>query len=99
MRRVYAIWFVRQVLSPLSIKIAIALTLVWQLKEYVSVRQVIANAPSLADPLSSLSFLSTAFVSTQLVVQILVVGLILSLAWFFRDILKGYAAFDRLRLT
>ncbi len=91
MRRIYAIWFVRQVVSPAVLKSAVAVAFLWRLKEYVSLRNVIANAPSLADPAHTASFLGYAFTHTQGVVQLLLVGLFVLGLWLARDIIRGYA--------
>ncbi len=91
MRRVYAIWFARTVASPAAVKIALFAAVVWRLKEYVSLRHVIANAPSLTSIPGNFFFFEAAFFHTQLVVQGLVVASLALVLWFMRDIIRGYA--------
>lgn len=91
MRRIYAIWFVRTVVSPASLKAAIALALLWRMKEFVSVRQVIANAPSLLNPAGNLVFFESAFFNTEFAVQGTLLALLFVGTWFVRDLLRGYA--------
>jgi hypothetical protein len=91
MRRIYAVWFVRKVASPAVVKFAIVIAILWRLKEYVSLRQVIANAPSLAAPTQVALFFEHAFANTQFVVQGLVLALIVFALWCARDLIKGYA--------
>lgn len=91
MRRIYAAWFVRTVASPAAVKAAIVLALLWRLKEYVSIRHVIANAPSLWNPFGNLIFFETAFFHTHLAVQGLVLASAIFALWLLRDLIKGYA--------
>ncbi len=91
MRRIYAVWFVRKVASPAVLKGFIAAALLWRLKEYVSLRNVIANAPSLADPAAALGFFQYAFLHTQSIVQILALSVIALCLWLARDVIRAYA--------
>ena len=97
MRRVYAIWFVKKILSPAVLKGGILVSILYQLKEYVSLRHVVGNAPSLADFSASFSFLASAFFHTQAMVQLLSIGLLAFGIWFVRDLLRGYSFFDSSR--
>lgn len=91
MRRIYGIWFVRTVASPAVVKALIASALLWRLKEYVSLRNVIANAPSLANVGSAFVFFENAFFHTQLAVQAMILALLVVGVWFMRDMIRGYA--------
>ena len=97
MRRVYAIWFFKKILSPAVLKGAILISILIQMKEYVSLRHVIGNAPSLADFSASFSFLINSFWNTLPMVQLLSIGLFAFGVWFIRDLLRGYSFFDSSR--
>jgi len=76
MRRVYIIWFMRLALSPISLKIAAVFMLMWQFTAYVSVAQVFVNSPiSRGDLLESFYFLKSAFMNTEAITLMLMVGI------------------------
>lgn len=88
MRRVYAIWFAKKLLSPKAVKAYIFTGLVVQVLGVVSVRSVIANSPSLFDIPHTSQFLGNAFVNTDVVVQLSLSALILITTWTFYDMFR-----------
>ena len=85
MRRVYALWLLRKATRPFAVKCYILAALTWQLVRTVSVPDVLANAQGFAMT-KNVSFLTYAFVHTEIVVQILVVGAVGVFALMFRDL-------------
>ena len=88
MRRVYVVWFLRQALSARSMKVMIVLASLWQIKQLVYVKAVIANMPKLTDLAANYNFFSYALLHTQFAVQlsILVSGVLM--VWIASDTLK-----------
>lgn len=84
MRRVYIIWGVRQLARPSVIKFALLLALLWQVKEAVFVRQVFANM-AMYEPAELFTFLSAAFLHTDLIVQTATLGIGVLAVLLFRD--------------
>lgn len=88
MRRVYIAYAIRKAFSPLMVKLYIAIVLGWQLTSSVSVSNVFANVPSITDPGNLYNFVTSAFLNTELWVQIIVSAFVLWVIWFSRDLLK-----------
>ena len=89
MRRVYFIWGVRQLASPLFLKLVVFVTLSWQLKEAVFVRQVFANMANYkAEEL--FNFWSAAFLNTDLIVQTATLGIGVLAILLVRDIVARH---------
>jgi len=86
MRRVYFIWGVRQLASPLFLKLVVFVTLSWQLKEAVFVRQVFANMANY-EMTELFNFWSAAFLHTDIVVQVATLGIGILLSLLARDII------------
>jgi ubiquinone biosynthesis protein Coq4 len=94
MRRVYAVWFLKKVASPAAVKLALLGLFLLRLKEYVSVRHVIANAPSLTEIGVNLKFFASAFANAEFAVQFLSFGLATLSLWFVADLFRGYSFWD-----
>ena len=86
MRRVYIIWGVRQLASPLFLKIAVLTVFLWQVKEAVFVRQVFANMANY-EMTELFNFWSAAFLHTDIVVQVATLGIGILLSLLARDII------------
>ncbi len=95
MFRVYRDWFMRRIVVPFGAKAFGILAFLWILKERVSVRHVVANAPSLANPLHDALFFQRAFFATELVVQVTLVASALFVAMLVRDVLRGYSWYEQ----
>ena len=86
MRRVYAIWVVRKLLSPTVLKAGIIVVFVNQIASRVWVAKVFENAPSTADIVSFLNFFGTALYNTRTAVQLLSVATIFLAVWLLEDL-------------
>ncbi|MDP3726609.1 MAG: hypothetical protein Q8R36_05445 [bacterium] len=88
MRRVYLIWFVRQIFNPVTVKAVVVVLLVRQVAVYVSVRDIIANwHPAEWGFSGNYTFLQSAFTQTDLMVQILTLGIVTVAALLARDVI------------
>lgn len=88
MRRVYFIWFVRQILNPITLKAVVVLLLVRQVAVYVSVRDIIANWHPFDWGFSgNYTFLQSALLETDFMVQMLTFGIVIVAALLVRDVI------------
>ena len=89
MRRVYAIYMYRAVARPHVAKtLVLALSFVG-LASLISFPNVLQNMPG--DPLSVLSFLTSAFFETEILVQMMSVVFLGFLVWLLPDVLHPRA--------
>ncbi|MEK7179152.1 MAG: hypothetical protein AAB727_02775 [Patescibacteria group bacterium] len=88
MRRVYVIWFARQVFNALTIKAALVALLAWRLMSYVSVKNVIANWHFDGSLAASYAFFRSALVETEFVTQMLLLSIVAVALLFARDIVQ-----------
>jgi len=95
MRRVYAIWLLRHMISPAMLKLYALAVFLWQSSQYVSWRQVMINSPAITDMRANYSFATSAFSETELMTQILFVGMVGVLVWFAKDLYRYAAARTR----
>ncbi len=88
MRRVYLVWFVRQIFNPVTVKAVVVLLLVRQIAIYVSVRDIIANwHPTEWGFSGNYAFLQSAFIETDLMVQTFTLGIVIVSALLVRDVI------------
>ncbi len=87
MRRIYFIWFARQIFNTITLKIALVFLLGWQFAAQVSVRDVVANWHFDWGVSGSYAFVESAFRNTELVVQILVLGIAVLGILLARDVI------------
>lgn len=99
MRRVYTIWLVRSVLSPLALKLYGIVLSLFFIGRLVFVERVFDNAPSFTEPLHMFQFASSAFFHTEVSVQFFVASLLALSAWAFFGIVKRVPIFERKRLA
>ena len=88
MRRVYVTHTLRELASPLAVKLYIFVLLIWQVLMRVSVPDVFANASNVGDLSSLKFFVLTAFAKTELLVQVSVAITLGLIFWMFKDILR-----------
>ena len=88
MRRIYLIWILRRIKSPVFIKTVLLALVVWQSFSRISFFHIIRNSPSLLDPYASYEFFYSAFFNTELVVRVLVICFLAVILWIFRDFSK-----------
>ncbi len=69
MRRVYAVWFLRKVTSPLFVRVYIMLALIFQLVRSVSVTDIVSNIGNVK-VFNTFNYLMDAFVKTEPAVQV-----------------------------
>ena len=99
MRRIYFIWFVRQIFNAVTVKVALVFLLAWQITSYVSVKNVIANWYLTEWGFSgSYAFLQSALIETDVMVQVLMLGTVLVASLLFRDVLARKQFIERGRL-
>jgi len=95
MRRVYLLWFLRKAFNPFSMKIILLVLLGWQMTSYVSIKQVIINWNFDAGFAGSYAFLESAILNTEVMTQILILGMIAFTALLVRDIVQRRKISDR----
>lgn len=88
MRRVYMIWLFRKITSPFALESAAFMALTVWLLHYFSLKHVIINALSLSSPASMFNFFTSAFMSTELIVQVLSLAVLAAFAVLARDIVR-----------
>lgn len=91
MRRVYAIWLAKQVVNPFSIKVLGLALMLAKVREYASVKHVLRNSPSFMNPLDTVSFFGNALSRTELVTDLLVLGMVVVVVLLFRDTMKRFS--------
>jgi len=87
MRRIYAVWFLKKITSPLWLKGYIAIILTWQFGVQVHVASVLHNAPGATNLPKNLVFLTRAFTGTDFMVQAIIILGFVTGALFFRDMI------------
>ena len=85
MRRIYAIYALRAVV-PKVLVLAVALGL---LKYFVSFVNVFANMPSITEVSQSIAFFWSAFINTDIVVQLAFAATVVSGAYMIRDVISN----------
>ena len=92
MRRVYIMWTLRKIFSPGMVKVYLAVAFLWELGRQVFVAQVFSNSPSLSQIGENVHFFLSAFTSTDVGVQLVVVAFVVIVALLVRDVLKTFAS-------
>lgn len=87
MRRVYAIWILRKIFSPFSMKLLILLGMIRQSAHLIFVRSVLRNAPDIFNPLANYQFFSSAFSHTDVTIKLLLASTLILSFWLLRDII------------
>jgi len=88
MRRVRTIHAVRPFTSGTAVAAVFFVLSLYAIGRFVFVAQVFRNMPALEDVSGVLQFMATAFVNTDLIVQVLTILVALSALWVVRDIGK-----------
>lgn len=86
MRRVYVLWFLRKLTSPAVLKVVVLVALIWRSSRYVSYKDVVLNSPSIAEVGASVNFFTSAFINTELYMQLLLIGVVLVATWSVYDL-------------
>lgn len=89
MRRVYAVWFMREVAPPLALQLLVLGALLVGIHEFVSVKFVLRNALHSVSGIPSLiDFAAAAIRNTGFIPQILLTSSFLLAALILRDLRK-----------
>ncbi len=98
MRRVYLIWFGREVLPYLAAEALVFGVFLHLIGQYVYVANVLQYAATvlaknMAHPLNFLAFSLDIFVRTKIIVQISVLGSLFAFFFLFKDFIKSVVQF------
>ena len=93
MRRVYAIWVARALISPIFLKFYAITAMVFAMAQYVSFRSVFENAPAWHNVGAQYVFFSSAVTHTEAAVWGLSFLLLACLLWVGFDIRAKSAPF------
>lgn len=85
MRRVYFVWGLRMILSPLFLKSLIALVFLSRSTTYISYSNVFANRPEISDIPRNLAFVRDAFMHTEVTSVLLILGTLAVMTWLATD--------------
>ena len=90
MRRVYAVWILKKVLSIVFLQAAILFGFFVEFLREVSVISVIRNLAASSDILSDINYFFYAFVHTEITVQLYLLGIASIASWFItKETLKN----------
>lgn len=92
MRRVWALYLWRKATSPVAVQTYVLSFFVYQLFLYVSMAHVVANMPSMLRPAAFVEFYFNSFVNTELLVQMIAVGVLSLGSWLIRSITRNVRA-------
>jgi len=98
MQRVYVIYWIRQLLSAAALRLYALIALSAALYVTVSVREVIANMPG-QGIVALYNFFLYAVVHTEMLVQLILLGIIAVVTWVARDIARSIAHLPVFRRT
>lgn len=88
MRRVRTIRLL-QVVSPVIASLMLLAAALWSLGRAVWVAKVVENVLALANPSSMLGYLASAFLHTDLLVQVLSVIVVFATFWLARELARA----------
>jgi len=86
MRRVRAIYLLRKIVNPVSLKCAVLLAFTTGVVSVVSTGSIVANMPHTFDIAALFHFSSYAFMNTEILVQAFILGTIGVMLWLARDV-------------
>lgn len=89
MRRVYVIFFLRKLTSLFAIKVSALALLFVSANFLVSVRDVLINMPDMQHLNAVYHFYLSAFLHTELPVQLLIVAVLTLFVFIVKDIIYG----------
>jgi len=95
MRRAHLAYALRRASSPTMIKLYVMAVFVWQLTSAISISSVLANSPKITDPMYLADFFGYAFMHTELLAKLLIIGAFILVLWLLRDVTAS--AFKTLR--
>ncbi|MFQ5662069.1 MAG: hypothetical protein ACE5F2_02345 [Candidatus Paceibacteria bacterium] len=92
MRRVYAVYALKRVLSRTAFKIYVAVALLFGIKTFIHVAAVAENMPDFSNLSGLYNFSLQAVVNTEITVQFIVFGVVALVVWTMRDAVKNILA-------
>ena len=92
MRRVYAIYILRRLLSPPAIKLYILAIFAGSLVRQVSLDNILANAGQTSGLFGFLNFWLTALAHTETLIQLAIALIVIILCFLLRDIYRNLAS-------
>jgi len=92
MQRVRTVFYLKLIFQPVVLELLAAVAFMSLTTVFVSFGHVIANTVSAPDRLAVLKYFTTAFIQTEFVVQLLVVGTILAGTFLVKDIFRSLKA-------
>src|SRR3989338_11076979 len=90
MQGVCFVFVMKRFVLPVSFKVAVFVASAGALWSFVSLRDVVANMPGLDHAGSVMSFMLSAFASTEFAVQVTLVAMGLFFIWLMRDFAKNF---------
>lgn len=91
MRRVVAVYYLRKILNPITLKTGILLMGALAFGSLVHVAAIFANMPAYSDIVGLYSFSYSAFTHTEIAVQATILLSVFVTLWLARDVVQGFA--------
>lgn len=82
MRRVYAIWLLKKVISLAFLRFVVLCMFAFGLAREVSVMSVLNNLPNMTDIGANFNYFSFAFSHTEFSVQLYLLGIVALVSWY-----------------
>ena len=89
MRIIYTIWVLRKILHPLTLRVLVVGAFLWQLTAYVSLKNIAVNWPLQENLFANYKYIESAFLNTESVTVLLIIGVGFLSIWFARDLILG----------
>jgi len=98
MRRIYLAYVVRRIFHAVTLKSAALVLFLWGIFVQVSVSNVFINAKTSVSTKSFYGFFESAFINTELLVQIFVMGILVMTLWLGYDLYQTVNGTDNKRM-
>ena len=92
MRRIYAIYILRKILSRTAFKIYIGAALLYGIKVFVNITAVANNMPKWSDTIGLYNFMFYSVMNTELAAQFIIFGFAAFVIWIVKDTIKSIFA-------
>ncbi|HYE22841.1 MAG TPA: hypothetical protein VEA92_00070 [Candidatus Paceibacterota bacterium] len=99
MRRVHTIHTVRPYTSGIALAVVLLGISLYAIGRFVFVAQIFRNMPAVGDVSAVLRFFLSAFLHTELLVQVLTLVVCTAALWMLRDIIRLMAGNQRMQLS
>jgi len=97
MRRVYLIYYLRLLIRPASLRLALFVSSFVAISAIVSVKNVLLNAQQLSNISDLYAFIVGAFGNTSLAVQIISAAMIVTLMFLMKDLAKNIRSYREMK--